>query len=357
MIAIRSMTTSVVPFLLAPARLSFRSRYPHLGPALRARRLELTSPECGRVVYYTNAEANAPSGERPVIFLHGIHEAASSFDMALLFEAFRAGRPCYALDLPGFGGSERSERCYGPELYIRAIEQLLEESTRGNLPADLVAVGLTCEWAAQAAVHQPGRVRSLTLISPTGFAVKHEQDHLERVARQGKLVWPMRWVWRLGLSPLMLRFRASKHALRHKMNGMVSKGTTLPETLLRYSYATSHQPGAERAVMAFLTGALYPNGNPQAVYTRVHCPTLIVRGEREQQRFGSLSLFVKWRDHFQAERVQDASLLHDQSAQDVAQRMRDFWERACEKEDDAYTNTPCLTSTNHAQEVAQRSTY
>lgn len=352
----RSVMAEYLPFLRARAPVVLTRRHPHLGPAICARRFELSGSDCGRLAYYTNAHDSTHASEQPLILLHGVHASASSFDMTHLFEQFRSARPVYALDLPGFGCSERTHRSYTPELYVRAIAQLVELATRGSAPADLVAVGLTAEFAAQVAVDEPGRVHSLTLISPTGFAVKREQGRLERIARHGKRLLPVQLADRLGLSPLVHRLRVSHHALRRQFGNVIAKGAALPDELLRYSYATSHQPGAERAVMAYMAGALYPQGNPQSVYTRVHCPTLIVRGEQDTQRYGSLDIFVKWREFFHAEQVADASLLYEDSAQHVADRMRSFWERVREEEELELAH-PWHVDVDNAHDVAAVSSY
>ena len=65
------------------------------------------------------------SGEgRPLVLLHGIHAAGSAFEVRTLFYEFRGERPVYAVDLPGFGFSQRGGMPYTPQTYVHAIEHV-----------------------------------------------------------------------------------------------------------------------------------------------------------------------------------------------------------------------------------------
>jgi len=305
----------------------FRARKSvHSRPALVARRRSLVPDQVGRVGLFSNAREAASGREPPLLLLHGIHPGANAHELHPLFEAFREERRVYAPDLPGFGSSERAARDYTPELYVRAIESLIEHAAQNaGRPIDVVALGLTCEYVAQAVAHSPERVRSLVMISPTGFAVKREQGLFERAARRGKSLWPIALAERLGVSPVLFRLLVSKPALRIALRR--DTRAPLSKELLRQRFTTTHQPGAEHAVLALLTGALVPPGNPQSVYTRVHCPTLILHANGARPGFGSLESFVKWREHLAAEQIEDASLQHAAGAAEIEGRLRAFWLR------------------------------
>lgn len=56
-----------------------------------------------------------PDGEvdhRPLLLIHSVNAAASAFEVKPLFYYYRGRRPMYALDLPCFGQSDRSDRFY-----------------------------------------------------------------------------------------------------------------------------------------------------------------------------------------------------------------------------------------------------
>ncbi|MBZ0306880.1 MAG: alpha/beta fold hydrolase, partial [Anaerolineae bacterium] len=107
---------------------------------------------------------------RPLVLLHSINAAASAYEMRPLFNHYRTLRPVYALDLPGFGFSERPNRVYSPDLYKETITDFLQ--TQVGEAADVIALSLSSEFAALAALEQPSLFHSLTMISPSGFSYK-----------------------------------------------------------------------------------------------------------------------------------------------------------------------------------------
>jgi len=332
--------SATLPFLRARSPLKllraslWQARHRRLRPALRARSRELQSELAGRLTFYTNVSDFAHVAARPLVLLHGVHTSGSAFELNGVFESLRDERPIYALDLPGFGCSERGEREYGPEVYESAIRELLELATRDAAPADVIAVGLTSEYVARVAVVAPELVHSLILVSPTGFAVKREQDSFERASRRGKSVLPMRIASSLGLSPLVYRALVTERSLRYLLRRAASNDSSQRDDYVRYCHAAAHQPGAHHAALAYLSGALHPVGNPQSVYTRVHRPTLILFADESKPRYGSLETFVKWHEFFAAERVADTDLANPRSAELLLPKLHSFWESVASNEQD-----------------------
>src|SRR5579885_2619365 len=63
----------------------------------------------------------------PVILLHGIHAAASAYEMRRLFALLDAGYRVYAPDLLGFGLSDRPPLHYGADTYVALTGDFLRE--------------------------------------------------------------------------------------------------------------------------------------------------------------------------------------------------------------------------------------
>jgi pimeloyl-ACP methyl ester carboxylesterase len=61
---------------------------------------------------------------RPILLLHDLGLGSSSYEMRPLFEALRWRRPTYAVDLPGFGLSDRADLPYDLPLFARVIADL-----------------------------------------------------------------------------------------------------------------------------------------------------------------------------------------------------------------------------------------
>ena len=61
-----------------------------------------------------------------MLLVHSVNAAGSACEMRPLFERHRAHRAVYALDLPGFGFSERSGLPYSPRLMTDAVLAMLD---------------------------------------------------------------------------------------------------------------------------------------------------------------------------------------------------------------------------------------
>ena len=62
------------------------------------------------------------------------------------------------------------------------------------------------------------------------------------------------------------------------------------------------------------------------IYTRVHCPTLVVTSQDSRARFDELPRFAKWRDHFTALTLPRLDLGEEADCAPLADSMRTFWD-------------------------------
>jgi pimeloyl-ACP methyl ester carboxylesterase len=290
-----------------------------LSPAIDADRHQIATSDAGTISYYADTSASG----RPLVLLHGVHAAASSYDMKPLFDAFRGQRPVYALDLPGFGFSERAARAYTPATYVHAIEHMLRNvSTRE--PVDVVALSLTSEYLAKVAIEMPELVRSLVLISPTGFAAERERGMLERLSRTSKRMLPQELLQSLpsrALYELIVSRPSLRYFLSKSFEGPIDAG------MLEHTFETSHQPGAHRAPMSFLAGALFPRGDALSVYAHVHAPALVLYDQDNYTGFGALSAFMSSHANYRAERIRPTRGLPQFDApEQTTDKMRLFFE-------------------------------
>jgi pimeloyl-ACP methyl ester carboxylesterase len=229
------------------------------------------------------------SGEgTPVLLVHSVNAAASAYEMKPLFERLVSIRPVHALDLPGYGMATRGDRPYTPHLMSAAITATLE---RIGEPTHLVALSLSAEFAAQAAVLSPDRVASLALISPTGFG------GVVRSESQGgaALRFPL---WSQALFDLIASRRSIEYFLSKSFNAAVDSG------LVVHAYRTSHRPGARFAPLAFLSGELFSRDAVEAIYRHVRVPSLVLYDRDPFTEFVELPEFLTDHpDHWDAVRI------------------------------------------------------
>ncbi len=108
-----------------------------LPAAVSGERRDLAS-KAGRLSYYFAGDEKAD----PLLLIHSINAAGSAYEVRPLYEHYRKSRAVYALELPGFGFSDRSERAYTPRLMTDAVLAMVAEIQRrhGGRPIDVLAL-------------------------------------------------------------------------------------------------------------------------------------------------------------------------------------------------------------------------
>lgn len=111
--------------------------------------------------------ADAP----PLLLIHSVNAAASVAEVKPLFDLWQTRRRVFAVDLPGFGDSNRGPRAYTPRLMTDAVLATAAhiQAVCGPGPVDALAVSTGCEFLARAALEAPARFGRLALVSPTGL--------------------------------------------------------------------------------------------------------------------------------------------------------------------------------------------
>ena len=249
--------------------------------ALDAERCDVYTQAAGRLSYYTNGDES--SSGTPLVLIHSVNAAASAFEMKPFFDSFRDERPVYALELPGFGFSNRAKRVYTPELSTGAVLEFLEQVGE---PADVVALSLSSEFTARAALQAPERCRSLSFISPTGLNTKREARAPDKAGKAGG----NETFYRVASQPLWARafydLIATPASIHYFLKG--SFVGEVPQDLENYSYLSAHQPGAEHAPLYFISGKLFTLEVRKRVYERLDVPTLVMFDEDAYVTFEKL---------------------------------------------------------------------
>ncbi len=249
-----------------------------LPAALSGTRQERIVPGVGRLSWYRDAPAAPAGAARPLVLVHSVNAAASAFEVRPLYEHYRRERPVYALDLPGFGFSERSRRPYTPRLMTDALHALLAQvrQDHGDGPVDAIALSLACEFLARAAVEAPAQYRSLGLVSPTGFnrPALREGPPGSTLAMTGVHAFIARPALGRGLFRLLTRRRVIRYFLRRTWGA-----PGIDESLLDYDEAVTRGEGAQHAPLCFLSGFLF-SGDSGTLYRALAQPVWAMHGVR-----------------------------------------------------------------------------
>ena len=255
----------------------------------------------GRRVAYT-----VRGSGRPVLLLHSVHAAASSYEWRHNFETLSQSYRVHAVDLLGFGMSDRPETRYHAELYVELVVDLLRDLF--TEPPVVVASSLACAYVAAAAYRTPQHVASLVLVSPTGERrVTRAWAPLE-MAIESSLEVPV-----IGQS--LFNVFVSEASIRYFLREQVfASESAIDEAAIRQMYATSHQPGARHAPAAYVGGEL--NLPFDESFGRISQPVLLVFGsEARVTPRTDAEFFTRLHPAARVEVAEGAGLLpHDERA-------------------------------------------
>jgi pimeloyl-ACP methyl ester carboxylesterase len=300
------------------------ARHTTLPPAVSGELRDLPS-SAGRLSYYV---AGPPRDESsiPLLLLHSINAAGSAYEVKPLFERYQLRRTVYALDLPGFGFSDRSARRYGPRLMTDAIHAIVEEIrlVHGQVTIDALAVSLSSEFLARAALENPLAFRSLALVSPTGFDRRGPYSGPSGSTRGNAALYSALNVplWRNGFFRL-LTSRASIRYFLQKTWG----SKEIDEGLLDYDYLTTHQPGAYHAPYDFVSGFLF-SGDISNIYGALNLPIWMNHGVRGDFTDYSWKSNVEHRSNWTIHEFSTGALSYFEMPGLFIQRYEDFLESA-----------------------------
>ncbi len=260
---------------------------PSLPPALRGKVHTLAGPAGALVLYGAGPprgpSAPAPPGATlpaagPVLLVHSVNAAASAAEVRPVFDELGRERPVYALDLPGYGLSERRAQAYTLRQMTDAVTMAARwvQARHGGAAVHGLGVSLGSEFVARSSVEQPGLYTSLALVSPTGLRggqVLAGPEGGSRYVRVADRVlrgpgWGG-WLFRQLTRPGVIRYFLRRTWGRREID----------EALWAYACLTTRQPGAEHAPLSFLSAGLFA-ADIHRVYGRLGVPVLVVHGTR-----------------------------------------------------------------------------
>lgn len=245
---------------------------PVLPPPVPGERIDVPGP-AGRLAFW--CAGNGP----PLLLIHSINAAGSAYEVRPVFEAMAGTRRVIAVELPGFGASDRSPGDYSIRRYVDAVHAAREFVVRtcGPAPFDALALSLSAEFLARAATEASGAFRTLTLVTPTGFSrgasrrrgppgASREIRGLHAVLAGGP--------WGAALYRGLTVPASIRYFLRRTWGS-----DAIDAGLAEYDVLATRQPGAEHAPFAFLSGRLFA-ADVAAVYERLTLPVWVPHGTR-----------------------------------------------------------------------------
>jgi pimeloyl-ACP methyl ester carboxylesterase len=211
----------------------------------------------------------AGAGE-PLVLLHGINAAASSYEMRRNLAGLEADFRVYAPDLLGFGLSDRPRLPYSATLYEDLLADFLREIV--GEPAHVVASSLSGAHAVAVAHQRPELVKTLALVCPTGIERLSGSPSLGQRAAEALLGLPV-------LGGRLFAGLVTRPSVRHFLRSLTyySPEQVTPE-VVGLLHRLGQRPGARWAPRAFIGGRL--NRRIADEFAALRQPVLLVWGRQ-----------------------------------------------------------------------------
>ncbi len=220
----------------------------------------------GRSIAYSR---HGSTSGMPILLVHAIHAAASSHEWRSNVSALADLGPVYAIDLLGFGRSDRPRVHYSSALFLH----LLDDFARFVIgePCVLVASSLSGAFAAALGAQDPERFPALVLVEPAGVSRLSEPAGVGGEAARVVGGTPV-------VGTALFNVGVSRARLRHFLESAYADPSRVTDDLVDRHYVTSHQSGARFAPAALAGQQL--NIDARDAVRHLAQPTLLVWGKR-----------------------------------------------------------------------------
>jgi len=316
--AVTALLLAKVGWILYSKR--YIDHHAKLNPIIDAEQHTYNSHSAGAINFYSNGGGN----KTPLLLVHSLHLYAGLFDILPIFEAFRTARPVYAIDMPGFGRSEKTDRAYRPSMYQEAIKDFIMNQI--GKPCHVLSLGNSSAYAAMAAAENPEWVRSLVMINPVGFEMPQP--------------YSLRWSkYREAIKDLLLSFLKvplwslpiyDLFASRPKIAEFYHKrfAYTPPRDLIDLAYTSAHTPGAHFAPIVLMSGKLAVEDTRERFYEKLNQPVLVAYANTPGTSFDMLPQLVNEKPNWSAFRSRNTrDYPHFEQSGELFRRFDLFWKK------------------------------
>ena len=233
-----------------------------ISPAIFATRILYTSR--GQMVYHESGQG------APLVFLHGVYVGASSYEWSKVYPHFAATHQVLAVDLLGFGESERPDVLFSAADHVRALVEFIRAKSGGER-ASIVASGFGAGFATILAAQHPEMVQRLILMMPVGQVAFGRRRLPKRYSVFSRVPLFSREFYRRYLST-RIQIRAWL-----KKSAFVDPEKITEETIEVLTNC-AQQFGAERAIIQWMSGRF--NLDLEERLAELSQPVTLIWGEK-----------------------------------------------------------------------------
>ena len=220
----------------------------------------------------------------PLLLVHGIGAGASSYEWQQNFMQLSETFSVYALDLLGFGLSDRPKVHYRAHLYVDLLHDFIEEVI--GMPTNAIGSSLSAAYLVENAARAPESFLRLMLVCPAGVSTLHEPPGVGGQVAVRLMKTP---VWGQAVYNVMASHPAVAHELKDRL---FANPANVTPAMIRHYYLSSHQPGALGPIAAFVGDRL--NLDVAEAFASLALPVKLVWGA--QATYAPLADAAAWLD-------------------------------------------------------------
>jgi pimeloyl-ACP methyl ester carboxylesterase len=211
---------------------------------------------------------------QPLVLLHGFGASIGHWKKNIGALA-AAGYQVYALDLLGFGGSDKPDIDYAMELWQDLVYDFWQALIQR--PAVIVGNSIGGLLTLMLLAHRPDMATHGILLNPAG-GLNHRPDELNPLL--GKVLGTFGQLassaW---LGPWLFDRIRQKHRIRNSLKQIYCQRSAITAELVEMLYRPSCDPGAQKVFGAILSAP--PGPRPQELLPQVKVPLLVLWGEAD----------------------------------------------------------------------------
>lgn len=250
-------------------------------------------------------EVKGARDAKPLLLVHGFGPGASSYEWRKNIDALSAHFRVYAIDLLGFGLSDRPAIDYTAETYADLLNDFIKEVI--GKPTVVVAHGLSSAYAIAGAYRRPQYFERLVLVSPPPTILQETNPGLRNASWKTILRLPI-------LGQFIYTLLTSRSAIRGYYDelGFHNPGL-ITDDLVEYIYTSAHQSNGRYPASALLSDYLVLDVHEP--FARLKVPVIAVWGrEGELAPSEASSAFKRVNPNIEV-RILDKSRSHLQEEQ------------------------------------------
>jgi pimeloyl-ACP methyl ester carboxylesterase len=208
----------------------------------------------------------------PLVLVHGFGASIGHWRKNIPALA-EGGYRVFALDLLGFGGSDKAPVDYSVELWQQLLKDFWHEHIQE--PAVFIGNSIGALLSLAIAANHPEIVAGGVLLNCAG-GLNHRPEELHFPLRQIMTIFT-NVVSSPGLGPFLFDRIRQKHRIRNTLRQVYGNKAAITNELVELLYQPSCDPGAQKVFASIVTAP--PGPKPAELLPQVQCPLLVLWGE------------------------------------------------------------------------------